>query len=47
MCADSRPGVLLFDVNETLSDISPLAARLEETGLPGGLLPACCGTASP
>ena len=33
------PGVLVFDVNETLTDMSPLAARLEEAGLPGHLLP--------
>ncbi|WP_243761200.1 haloacid dehalogenase type II [Streptomyces sp. YIM 98790] len=35
----ARP-VLVFDVNETLSDLSPLRTRLEETGAPGDLLPA-------
>ncbi|MBP8534133.1 haloacid dehalogenase type II [Streptomyces sp. MK37H] len=39
MAADGRPGVLVFDVNETLTDMSPLAARLEDIGLPGHLLP--------
>jgi 2-haloacid dehalogenase len=34
------PCVLVFDVNETLTDMSPLAGRLEEVGLPGHLLPA-------
>lgn len=32
------PAVIALDVNETLSDMSPLAARLEETGAPGHLL---------
>jgi len=32
-----RPSVLLFDVNETLSDMSPMAARFEEVGAPGHL----------
>lgn len=30
-----RPAVLLFDVNETLSEMSPLAARFEAVGAPG------------
>jgi 2-haloacid dehalogenase len=32
------PAVVIFDVNETLSDLSPLAARFEEVGAPPGLL---------
>jgi 2-haloacid dehalogenase len=32
------PAVALFDVNETLSDMSPLAARFEDVGAPGHLL---------
>lgn len=39
MAADGRPGVLVFDVNETLTDMTPLAARLADIGLPGQLLP--------
>lgn len=31
------PTVILFDVNETLSDMSPMAARFEDVGLPGHL----------
>ncbi|MFC8100161.1 haloacid dehalogenase type II [Streptomyces sp. NPDC057363] len=34
-----RPEVLVFDVNETLTDMSPLAARFTDVGLPGRLLP--------
>ena len=30
-----RPAVLFFDVNETLSDMSPLAGRFEAVGAPG------------
>jgi 2-haloacid dehalogenase len=33
-----RPTLVLFDVNETLSDLQPLRARLEEVGAPGQLL---------
>ncbi len=33
-----RVRLVLFDVNETLSDLSPLAARFEEIGAPGHLL---------
>ncbi|MGZ4438301.1 MAG: haloacid dehalogenase type II [Nocardioidaceae bacterium] len=33
----NRPGVLLLDVNETLSDLSPLAARCVEVGVPASL----------
>jgi 2-haloacid dehalogenase len=29
-----RPGVVVFDVNETLSDMAPMAARLAEVGAP-------------
>lgn len=32
-----RPGLLIFDVNETLSDMSPMATRFEDVGLPGHL----------
>lgn len=31
------PAVLVLDVNETLSDLAPLASRFEEVGLPGHL----------
>lgn len=30
-----RPDLLVFDVNETLSDMAPLAARFQEVGAPG------------
>jgi 2-haloacid dehalogenase len=33
-----RPTLVLFDVNETLSDLQPLRARFEEVGAPGQLL---------
>ncbi|MGW0207891.1 haloacid dehalogenase type II [Streptomyces sp. NPDC003233] len=39
MAAD-RPRVLVFDVNETLTDMTPLAGRLEHVGLPRHLLTA-------
>ncbi|MGI8522432.1 MAG: haloacid dehalogenase type II [Nocardioides sp.] len=32
-----RPGLLIFDVNETLSDMSPMAARFEDVGAPAHL----------
>jgi 2-haloacid dehalogenase len=32
-----RPALLLFDVNETLSDMSPMAGRFEDVGAPGHL----------
>lgn len=32
-----RPSVLVFDVNETLSDMAPMAARFEEIGAPAHL----------
>ena len=32
-----RPAVVVFDVNETLSDLSPLAARFVEVGAPASL----------
>lgn len=32
-----RPDVVVFDVNETLSDLSPLAERFEQVGAPGHL----------
>ncbi|MEU6251500.1 haloacid dehalogenase type II [Streptomyces sp. NPDC047043] len=35
----NRPSVLVFDVNETLSDMGPLRDRFEEIGAPGGLMP--------
>jgi 2-haloacid dehalogenase len=37
---DRLPRVLVFDVNETLTDMSPLADRLADVGLPGHVLPA-------
>ena len=33
------PSVALLDVNETLSDLAPLAGRFDEVGAPGHLLP--------
>ncbi|MEU0218809.1 hypothetical protein ABZ281_28580 [Streptomyces sp. NPDC006265] len=39
MPGDLRPSVLVLDVDETVTDMSPLAARLEDVGLPGRLLP--------
>ena len=33
----SRPSVLVFDVNQTLSDLAPLADRFAEVGAPPGL----------
>ncbi|MFD8304988.1 haloacid dehalogenase type II [Streptomyces sp. NPDC059690] len=38
MAAD-QPQVLVFDVNETLSDLAPLRRRFEDVGAPGQLLP--------
>jgi 2-haloacid dehalogenase len=35
----SSPSVLLFDVNETLSDLSPMGDRFAEVGLPVHLAP--------
>ncbi len=32
-----RPRLLVFDVNETLSDMSPMSARFESVGAPGSL----------
>ena len=34
---DERPKVMVFDVNETLSDTAALANRFEEVGAPGHL----------
>lgn len=34
----TRPQVVIFDVNETLTDMEPLRARFEEVGLPGHLV---------
>lgn len=34
-----RPSVLVFDVNETLSDLNPLRDRFEEIGAPADLMP--------
>ncbi|MFE3452496.1 haloacid dehalogenase type II [Nonomuraea sp. NPDC059194] len=33
-----RPDVVIFDVNETLTDMEPLRTRFEEVGLPGELM---------
>lgn len=33
----ARPTVLVFDVNETLSDLSPMPRRFEDVGAPGHL----------
>ena len=33
----SPPTLVVFDVNETLSDMSPMATRFDEVGLPGHL----------
>ena len=35
----SRPTVLLFDVNETLSDLSPMGDRFADVGLPAHMAP--------
>lgn len=35
--ADHRPRALIFDVNETLSDLSPMAGRFADVGAPGHL----------
>ena len=32
-----RPKILVFDVNETLSDMAPMAGRFEDVGAPGHL----------
>ena len=32
-----KPSIIVFDVNETLSDMSPLAERFEEVGAPASL----------
>lgn len=34
----SPPSVVVFDVNETLSDMTPLRARFEQVGAPGHLM---------
>ena len=34
-----RPSVIVFDVNETLSDMSPLAQRFVDVGAPGSMFP--------
>jgi 2-haloacid dehalogenase len=36
--AEARPALLLFDVNETLSDLSQLAGRFEALGLPAHVM---------
>ena len=38
--AGRLPGLLVFDVNETLSDMSPMAARFEDVGAPASLADA-------
>ncbi len=45
-----RPELIVFDVNETLSDMSPMAQRFADVGAPswrGPGSPACCVMASP
>jgi 2-haloacid dehalogenase len=37
MAAPDRPEILLLDVNETLSDLGPMAERFAEVGAPPGL----------
>ncbi|MFJ5779508.1 haloacid dehalogenase type II [Streptomyces sp. NPDC093094] len=37
--AAGQPQVLVFDVNETLSDLAPLRGRFGDVGAPGHLLP--------
>jgi 2-haloacid dehalogenase len=37
---EPRPSVIVFDVNETLSDMAPLAQRFADVGVPGLLAPA-------
>jgi 2-haloacid dehalogenase len=37
---EPRPSVIVFDVNETLSDMAPMAARFTEVGAPGVLAAA-------
>ena len=32
---EPRPGVIVFDVNETLSDMAPMASRFADVGAPG------------
>ena len=32
-----RPSVVVFDVNETLSDLSPMADRFADLGVPGSM----------
>lgn len=34
---EPRPSVIVFDVNETLSDMAPMASRFTEVGAPGPL----------
>lgn len=36
---DDGPQVLIFDVNETLSDLTPLRGRFEDVGAPAYLMP--------
>ncbi len=37
---EPRPSVIVFDVNETLSDMAPMASRFTEVGAPGLLATA-------
>ena len=47
---EPRPGVIVFDVNETLSDMAPMASRFADVGAPGLLarvwFSTRCGTVS-
>lgn len=37
--SQDRPQLLVFDVNETLSDLGPLGRRFEDVGAPASLMP--------
>jgi 2-haloacid dehalogenase len=41
---EPRPSVIVFDVNETLSDMAPMASRFTEVGAPGLLATAWFAT---
>ncbi|MFF3256249.1 hypothetical protein ACFYWP_35830 [Actinacidiphila glaucinigra] len=39
MAAENRVRVIVFDVNETLSDLTPLGGRFEDIGVSQDVLP--------